>query len=51
MRQGTRQFIRRQANWFKHNDRHIHWYSMDSNPLELIINDLKTDIKEEMLGD
>lgn len=44
MRKGTRQFIRRQANWFKHNDRHIHWYSMDSNPLELIIKDLNTDI-------
>ncbi len=32
----TRQFVRRQANWFKTDDPQIHWFSMDDNPLSQI---------------
>ncbi len=42
MRRGTRQFVRRQANWFKPNDELIHWFdvSADTTPkiIELIKN-------------
>lgn len=41
MRKGTRQFIRRQANWFKASNPSIHWYDMNENPLELILRDLR----------
>ena len=51
MRKGTRQFIRRQANWFKPNDRGIHWYSMDSDTIELIIKDLTANIEEELISE
>ena len=43
MRRNTRQFIRRQANWFKPTDPLIHWYSMTPDPLEQIQSDLKID--------
>ncbi len=32
----TRQFVRRQANWFKADDPQIHWFSMDNDPLSQI---------------
>lgn len=41
MRKKTREFIRRQANWFKPEDPKIHWYNMDGNELGKIIEDLK----------
>lgn len=43
MRRKTREFIRRQANWFKSTDERIHWYEMTPDPLEDILNDLRID--------
>lgn len=42
MRRKTREFIRRQANWFKRSDEQIHWYEMAPDPLEEILGDLRT---------
>lgn len=41
MRRKTREFIRRQANWFKKTDEQIHWYAMTPDPLEQILADLR----------
>lgn len=41
MRRKTREFIRRQANWFKSTDEQIHWYEMTPDPLEDILSDLR----------
>ena len=46
MRRGTRQFIRRQTNWFKPADPDIHWFSMDPYPLATILEDLNRNTKE-----
>lgn len=40
MRKRTRNFVRRQTNWFKPTDGSIHWYSMDGDPTLRIIDDL-----------
>ena len=37
MRRKTREFIRRQANWFKPDDPQIEWFEMTPDPLERII--------------
>lgn len=36
MRRLTRAFVRRQANWFKYSDPHIHWFAAESTPFEEI---------------
>lgn len=41
MRKNTRQFIRRQANWFKPSDESIHWYSVFPEPMEQVLNDMR----------
>ena len=41
MKKNTREFIRRQANWFKPGDEQIHWYAMDQDPLDAILSDLR----------
>jgi len=41
MRRKTREFIRRQANWFKSTDEQIHWYEMTPDPFEDILSDLR----------
>jgi tRNA dimethylallyltransferase len=41
MRKKTRNFVRRQANWFKPGDSTIHWYEMDGTQMEKIIHDLR----------
>lgn len=41
MRRKTREFIRRQANWFKSGDENIHWYEMQPDPLDQILKDLR----------
>ena len=38
MKRYTRIFVRRQANWFKENDPKIHWFDMQENVLNGIIN-------------
>jgi tRNA dimethylallyltransferase len=37
MKRKTREFIRRQTNWFKPDDPLIHWYMMEQDPLEFIL--------------
>ena len=37
MKRYTRIFVRRQANWFKENDPKIHWFDMQENVLNAII--------------
>lgn len=34
MRRHTRQFVRRQANWFKEDDADIHWFNLETNTAE-----------------
>lgn len=51
MRKGTRKFIRRQANWFKASDQSIHWYSMDTDPVDMIIDDLERDSEKKHVDD
>lgn len=41
MKKKTREFVRRQANWFKPNDINIHWYEMNEVTLPKIIKDLR----------
>lgn len=41
MRRKTREFIRRQANWFKTSDENIHWYEMQPDPLARILTDMR----------
>jgi tRNA dimethylallyltransferase len=41
MRKKTREFVRRQANWFKPTDPEIHWYDVNNFSLEKIITELK----------
>ena len=36
MKRRTRQFVRRQANWFKSNDPHIHWFVVSERIVEEI---------------
>jgi tRNA dimethylallyltransferase len=40
MRKKTREFIRRQANWFKPKDPLIEWYPMSPDPLEKIMQSI-----------
>ena len=37
MKRKTREFVRRQANWFKVSDPEIHWFEMTPDPLNEII--------------
>lgn len=41
MRKKTREFVRRQANWFKKDNPEIHWYEMSPNVLEEIVKELR----------
>jgi len=36
IKRATRQFVRRQANWFKLDDPNIHWFSVDSHTLDAV---------------
>ncbi|MEJ5201683.1 MAG: hypothetical protein WHV66_05560 [Anaerolineales bacterium] len=36
MKRSTRQFVRRQANWFKYNDPSIHWFDIQDDTLEQV---------------
>ncbi len=41
MKKKTREFVRRQRNWFKPDDPNIHWYDMSDETLKYILNDLR----------
>lgn len=45
MKRKTREFVRRQANWFKLDDPNIHWYTMEDDVEEKILSDLRIGIK------
>jgi tRNA dimethylallyltransferase len=49
MKRNTRNFVRRQANWFKAGDPFIHWYAVLPDPTDAIIKDFN-DWKEASLG-
>jgi tRNA dimethylallyltransferase len=40
MRKKTREFIRRQANWFKPNDPNIEWHAMTADPLDEVMQSI-----------
>ncbi len=40
MRRNTRHLVRRQANWFKSSNPEIHWYAVNDNTLDQVLNDL-----------
>jgi tRNA dimethylallyltransferase len=42
MRRKTREFIRRQTNWFKPDDPKIEWFEMTPDPLERIIQSIQS---------
>jgi tRNA dimethylallyltransferase len=41
MKRATRQFVRRQANWFKESDPTIHWFNAGLDPLEPILDQIR----------
>ena len=45
MKRATRQFVRRQANWFKANDPDLHWFDLSVNPAAEIETFLKTQVR------
>lgn len=38
IKRSTRQFVRRQANWFKTGDPDVHWFQAGDNPIETMRN-------------
>jgi len=46
MKRKTREFVRRQANWFKLEDPNIHWYTMGSDVEQQIIEELRIAIRK-----
>lgn len=46
MKRKTREFVRRQANWFKLEAPNIHWYTMGSDVEQQIIEGLRIAIRE-----
>ncbi len=43
MKRITRQFVRRQSNWFKESDETIHWFDMQINPEQAILDLINSD--------
>jgi tRNA dimethylallyltransferase len=41
MRKKTREFVRRQRNWFKPDDPNIHWYEVSEDTLSEILRELR----------
>ena len=41
MKRRTRIFVRRQANWFKLSDPHIHWYNALPDSQDQIVEDIQ----------
>ena len=37
----SRKYVRQQANWFHKEDPEIHWFSLETDPSELIINEIQ----------
>jgi tRNA dimethylallyltransferase len=45
MKKKTREFVRRQRNWFKPDDPSIHWYEMGDTTIDEILGDMRIAIK------
>jgi len=45
MKKKTREFVRRQRNWFKPDDEDIHWFDISETTVEQIINKMRIDNK------
>ncbi|PKN87634.1 MAG: tRNA (adenosine(37)-N6)-dimethylallyltransferase MiaA [Chloroflexi bacterium HGW-Chloroflexi-8] len=43
MKRNTRQYVRRQANWFKENDPHIHWFLSNKMDFNQLIDYIQSD--------
>lgn len=50
IRKATRIFVRRQANWFKENDRSIHWYGPEEAPLEIVLGQCRQHLVGSVAG-
>lgn len=46
IRRSTRIFVRRQANWFKQDDPHIHWFGFEHDPFDPIITLIKQFVQQ-----
>ena len=46
MRKATRQFVRRQSNWFKQDDPRIHWFDVRDDVLDRVENLIRDWLKE-----
>ena len=44
MRKKTREFVRRQRNWFKPDDENIHWYEISEGVENRIVDDMRIGI-------
>jgi tRNA dimethylallyltransferase len=42
MRKATRQFVRRQSNWFKQDDPRIHWFDVRDDVIDKVENLIRT---------
>ena len=45
MKKKTREFVRRQRNWFKPEDDNIHWFDISETTADEIINKMRIDNK------
>jgi tRNA dimethylallyltransferase len=50
MKRKTREFVRRQRNWFKPDDPAIHWHEINPNTLQEIIQELRVGIELDKNG-
>jgi tRNA dimethylallyltransferase len=46
MKRHTRQFVRRQANWFKPDDPHIYWIDMSGDALDKVLEAITMNSRE-----
>jgi len=47
MKRSSRVFVRRQANWFKENDPDIHWFPVNANVIDDMVNTIRIFIEEK----
>ncbi|HEY70616.1 MAG TPA: tRNA (adenosine(37)-N6)-dimethylallyltransferase MiaA [Anaerolineae bacterium] len=51
MRRATRQLVRRQANWFKADDPHIHWFLAEPGVEKAILKAIRSWMQEVIAGE
>ena len=42
MKKRTHQYVRRQANWFKQNDPNIHWFYLQEDSINKIVDFIRS---------